>query len=65
MAEEKTKHGMYGETPRIQIGKLTVCMYTDRPNEQRIYIENEDGEGGTFNAIDFEKVIKDKFNELF
>ena len=63
--QKKPKLGMYGEMPKIQIGKYSICMYTDDKNEDKIWIEDEDGDGGVFVAKKFENVIEDKYNELF
>ncbi len=65
MEANKTRSGMYGEMPKVQIGKYSICMMSDKEGEENIYIEDENGEGGQFLASDFEEIIGNKFDELF
>ena len=51
--EIKRGDGMYGKSPRVEVGGLTI---SDN-GEGRIWIERRDGEGGEFLASDAEKVL--------
>ncbi len=61
----KVKIGMYGETPRVKIGNLAICMASDAEGEDSVWIEDASGDGGSFKSHLFEKVLQDRFNELF
>lgn len=62
---ERHKVGMYGEMPVITIGKYTIAMMTDKPNEDRVWIQEEDQEGGEFPASMLEPVIQEFFDKNF
>jgi hypothetical protein len=53
--------GMYGETPRVQVGQFTICRQSDKS----VWIENDDGEGAEFHDDLFEQAIKDFFDKHF
>ncbi len=53
--------GMYGDTPRVQIGKYSIC----RQGEKSVWIECDDGEGGEFQDDLFEKFIDEFYNRHF
>ena len=62
------KNGMYGEMPKIIIGKFEISMMTDKPDEKRIWVQKIDYEGGEFNEStikELEKVIDKWFNKYF
>jgi len=46
--DNKQKLGMYGETPKIKIGELSICMFTDKKDEVDIWVSNAGGEGAQF-----------------
>lgn len=53
--------GMYGETPRVQIGKFSVSKQT----KDKIWIEREDGEGGAFSEKELAKLLQEFYRERF
>jgi len=57
----KNPIGMYGETPRVKIGKYTIC----RQDDKSVWIEVEGDEGGQFSDESFEKTIAEYFNKNF
>lgn len=59
------KNGMYDEMPIVQIGRFAMSMMTDQPNENRIWIKNDEGEGGEFRYEDLEPFIEEFFNKFF
>jgi hypothetical protein len=61
--ENKTKggDGMYGNTPRVTIGGFTICDNGDG----QTWIEQSDGEGGSFATAELEKAIKAFYNRNF
>lgn len=66
MPQEKSKPiGMYGETPKIKIGKFEICRFDPSGENNSTWIAHEDGEGGQFSDKLFEKAIDDFFNKNF
>jgi hypothetical protein len=62
MLEPITKPvGMYGETPRVQVGKFSIC----RQDDNSVWIQKDDGEGGQFPDTAFEEAIETFYNERF
>ena len=61
MSYEETKIGMYGETPRVKVGKYTIC----RQDESSVWIEHESGEGAQFPDDLFEECIHDFYSSHF
>jgi hypothetical protein len=62
MLEPITKPvGMYGETPRVQVGKFSIC----RQDDKSVWIQKDDGEGGQFPDTAFEEAIETFYNERF
>ena len=59
---KKKPVGMYGDTPRISIGKFTICEQHIPPSET-VWIEVEGKEGGEFRKEDFEAVIREFFDK--
>jgi hypothetical protein len=55
--------GMYGETPRIKIGKLTICRQND--SDETVWIEDEEGIGGEFLSSDIEGLLQKYFDKNF
>lgn len=57
---------MYGEMPKVKIGKFTVSQMSDKEGEEFIWIENtEDGEGGQFDGRLIEKEFEEMYNRHF
>ena len=62
MSEETRKPvGMYGETPKVKVGKFSIC----RQDGKSVWIELENGEGGSFSDDLFGKSIEEFFNKHF
>lgn len=61
---KKKKIGMYGDMPRVQVGKFSICEQTDPPSDT-IWIEEDGGEGGEFQKAAFEKTLSDFYNTNF
>ncbi len=59
--EDRSLVGMYGGTPRVKIGKFSIC----RQDDHSVWIEGEGGEGGSFPDDLFEAALKDFFNKYF
>ena len=62
---KKAKSGMYGEMPKVKLGKFTIAMMSDKENEVRVWIENEEGEGGEFKGVRLEGLISKFFDANF
>lgn len=63
--EDKPRIGMYGETPKITIGKVTICEMT-LPAGKSVWIEAGDSaEGGEFSKSLLEPILKKFFDEKF
>ena len=54
---KKQLSGMYGEMPKVKLGKFTIAMMSDKQNEDSVWIEDEDGEGGEYKGAKLEKII--------
>jgi len=61
MAKDKKELGMYGGTPRVQIGEFFICKQSDG----KIWIETEEGEGAAFKEHLLESHIRTFFNRFF
>ena len=59
--KEKVPIGMYGETPRVQIGKYSIS----KQDENSIWVEHESGEGSAFKEDLLEKHIDDFYKRHF
>lgn len=59
------KIGMYGETPQVKIGKYTISRMCPNGEDDSVWIQKEDGEGGQFFDTDLEPVIEAFFNKKF
>lgn len=62
---EKIKSGMYGELPKIKIGRYTISMMSNKENETNLWIQHEDGEGGEFKAELIEDYIDQAYSRYF
>jgi hypothetical protein len=60
MSDSK-KVGMYGETPRVDVGEFSIC----RQDENSVWIEHESGEGAQFPDEIFEKFLEGFYNKHF
>ena len=65
MQKEQKKSGMYGETPRVKIGRFVISQMTNNKDDARIWIENEEGEAAEFDGLTLEKSIEEFFNREF
>jgi len=59
------KSGMYGEMPKLIIGKYEISLMSDKDNELNVWIQSEEGEGSEFIISELEKVIKEFFDKNF
>jgi hypothetical protein len=58
--------GMYGEMPKIQIGKYTIADMSNEANCSTVWIENtETGEGGQFSKHNLIDVLHKFYKEFF
>ena len=57
--------GMYGEMPKVTIGKFTISQMTDKENEKSIWMEEEGGEGAEFDSELIEEDLQKLFNKHF
>ena len=62
--KKKDKIGMYGETPRITIGKFIICEMTLPPGNQ-VWIEEIDEDGMAFGKNLFEAALKKFYDKNF
>lgn len=62
---EKKKIGMYGETPRIKVGKFTICRMCPDGEDNSVWIEFADGEGAEFSDELFEEAIASFYAKHF
>jgi hypothetical protein len=58
---ERAPSGMYGETPRVQVGKYLIS----RQGVNSIWIEHESGEGGEFREDLLEALIDNFYQKFF
>jgi len=63
-AEKKDKLGMYGETPRVTIGRYEICEFT-LPPDDTFWIEIIGGEGAQMSKDSFEPIVSDFFSKHF
>jgi len=60
------KSGMYGEMPKLIIGKYEISLMSDKENEPNVWIEDSIvGEGSEFPIKQLESTIESFFNEFF
>ena len=45
MKEKKRRAGMYGETPSVKIGNVTICRQDPDGTNDSVWMELIDGEG--------------------
>ncbi len=55
--ERTVKMGMYGQTPKVQIGKLSICEAQSPPNDS-VWIEEEGVDGGEFGKAALAETLK-------
>jgi hypothetical protein len=60
---ERKPSGMYGETPRVKIGKYTISRQDDRSVWIEVDEGTDEGEGGAFPDTLFEQCIEDFYNK--
>jgi hypothetical protein len=60
---DKPRSGMYGETPRVEVGDYTLCRQDLDGGNNSVWIEHEDGTGGSFPADKLEEVVEEFFND--
>lgn len=64
--KKMAKSGMYGEMPKIKIGKYTISDMSDEEECTDVWIEDtETGEGGQFSKGKLFDVIDKFYNEFF
>lgn len=56
--------GMYGETPRIQIGSLSICEM-QLPPSGSVWVEEEGVDGSEFSKEYFGKFLKEWYDKNF
>jgi hypothetical protein len=60
------KSGMYGEMPKIKIGKFTISDMSDDEGCKSVWIEDtENGDGGEFNKSTLADFIGNYYSEYF
>jgi hypothetical protein len=60
------KNGMYGEMPKVKLGKFTISQMSDKEGEEHLWIEDtESGEGGEFDGKAIEKGFTKLYNKHF
>jgi len=66
---EKTKSGMYGEMPKVSIGKFSICQKSDKEGETGIWVEEGEEDAGGFSGDivnkELEGLIQVWFNKYF
>ncbi len=66
MSDKKEKSGMYGELPKVYIGKFSISQMSDKENETDIWIQDEEvGEGGQFNGKEIQEDLQKLFDKWF
>jgi len=60
-----SKSGIYGEMPKLVIGKYEISLMSNKENEPNVWIQSEEGEGSEFKISSLEKVIAEFFNKHF
>jgi len=64
--EKEKKSGMYGELPKIKIGKFTISEMSDDEDCQSVWIEDaEVGDGGEFQKSTLADIIGKYYSEHF
>lgn len=64
--EEEIKSGMYGEMPKLSIGKFEISLMSNKQKEQNVWIQDlEADEGGEFKISSLETAIQNFFNSFF
>ena len=65
---DPNKNGMYGDTPKIRIGRFSICEMTI-PAGDEIWVEDEDlesgGDAACFPKALFEPAIKEVYDKNF
>lgn len=61
MDKKREPIGMYGETPKVQIGKYSLSSQ----GKGSVWIEHESGEGGEFREDDLEVLIHAFYGKHF
>lgn len=61
----EAKNGMYGETPRIEIGDITICLMSDCKNEPDLWLENQEGEGTSVPIVKLAPIMRQLFKDNF
>jgi len=63
---KETKSGMYGEMPKIKIGKYTIAEMSDEENCTTVWIEDTTtGEGGQFSKHALSETLDKHYKEHF
>ena len=57
---------MYGELPKVYIGKFSVSQMSDKEGEKDVWIQDEEvGEGGQFNGKEIQEDLQKLFDKWF
>ena len=62
-ADKKRRIGMYGDTPRVKVGKYIICRQDPDGANESVWIEEEEETGGEFDDSLFEKCIEEFLNK--
>jgi hypothetical protein len=62
--KEKPKMGMYDETPKLQIGKLTLCEAQD-PSNGNLWIDDDEHDASEFPKEKVYEVLKAYYDKNF
>ena len=58
--------GMYGELPKVRIGKFWISQMSNSEGEKNIWVQDEEGgEGAEFGGAEFEKDFQNLFKKYF
>lgn len=58
--------GMYGELPKVRIGKFWISQMSNVEGEKNIWVQDDErGEGAEFGGKEFEEDFQSLFNKHF
>ena len=63
--DKQYKSGIYGKMPIIEIGRFSVSLMSDRENEDRVWIQDDENEAREFPSKLLEPYIEEFFNKYF
>lgn len=59
------KNGMYGEMPKLQIGRFSICLMSDKKDETKIWIDDNEEDAGSFPIGLLESHLEEFYNKYF